>query len=152
MFSLLIGFIDGDGTINKKSIRIVSHKNWYDNFIIFNNVLSKGKNKISLNNKTNLINIGTGNICLMKEIKQKAINLSLPFLKRKWDKIDLNKISKNEKRDYCINLFKEGLTIKEVIRHGIVEKSCAYSSFNIYKKATLKEKDIRRETDREMSE
>lgn len=133
IFSLLIGFIDGDGTIDGKNIRIVSHKNWYNNFVIFNKILSKGKNKISFNVNNNLISIAVGKINILKEIKQRAIDLNLPFMKRKWDKINMSLITRNEKKEYCFGLFRKGLFPMDVIKLGIVKRSCAYNSYKNYK-------------------
>ena len=41
-------------------------------------------------------------------------------------------ITKNEKQSYCIDLFKNGLNIKQIIELGIVGKSCVYATYKKY--------------------
>lgn len=128
LFSLIIGFIDGDGTISQKGIGIVSHKNWYNNFLIFNSILIG-----NLYKQDNLIRIFVGKFLQIKTIKRRAINLNLPLLERKWNKIDLTRISKNEKKDYCFEQFDKGLTPIEILKLGIVGK-CVYKYYSLFRK------------------
>jgi len=129
LFSLIIGFIDGDGTISNKYLGIVSHKNWYNNLYLFNQVL---KNTTNIYYSNKLINIRVSRIKLLKEIKQRAISLKLPFLERKWNKINLEQITKNEKKDYCFQQFEKGLSPVDIIKLGVAKK-CVYKYYAIYR-------------------
>ena len=135
LFSLIVGFIDGDGNISKNGIKIVSHKNWYNNFEIFNKVLM---GNIYMTKK-NLIILNIGKSKLLFDIKERANRLNLPLMERKWSKIDLSKIYKQNKGTYCSELFKKGLSIKEVVNLGIVGESCAYKYYSIHKGGNIKE-------------
>jgi len=105
MYSFIIGFIDGDGSIGYQykrsdvSLRIKIHKNW---LYILNEIsvfLSKKSNvpivKAKINNQ-GYANINLTNHILLKSLKNKILELKLPYLKRKWDVIDENHINKNE--------------------------------------------------------
>lgn len=93
MISLIIGFIDGDGSINNKGIRIKIDLTWLENLkyiekfiyqylnIPHDNILTK------INNQGySLLQMGKKDIRVgLKEVVEK---LKLPVLKRKWAKIN----------------------------------------------------------------
>lgn len=112
LFSLIVGFLDGDGCVSKRptncySISFVGHMNWLDNFCFmkafvynyFNHEDTTMKLKIIKKyttlpqdkTKTKKLYYGTGfninKIALIKAIKTKAKELNLPFLKRKLGKV-----------------------------------------------------------------
>lgn len=110
-FSLIIGFIDGDGSVccvkNFKSFRIslVGHSSWIDNFVkiqsflysefspemkftvakIRNTNVRLPQNKEKTNHNLSTFQIGHKSILI--KIKEKADLLQLPYLKRKLGKI-----------------------------------------------------------------
>ena len=97
-FSLIIGYIDGDGNIQKQKnkyfkIRIENHKKWdkfdknAENFLfnLFEEKHNKDSIKYRKNRNTCYIIISKGN--LIKKIKNKVKELNLPYMERKWDKI-----------------------------------------------------------------
>jgi hypothetical protein len=98
-WALIIGFIDGDGSINIRNysnkmclITIKNHKSWFHfHQMILNklnqNIIHKVKVHIT-QNKYCYICISQNKI--IKFLKQQIINLNIPYLKRKWDKIDIN--------------------------------------------------------------
>jgi len=105
-FSLIIGFIDGDGSITKKKngnsiiLKIGCHSNWLDNLILIFSFLHDYFNVEITSNVPEIDSSGFAVLRILKypllqEIKKKCIELKIPFMKRKWNKIDENKDRKN---------------------------------------------------------
>lgn len=133
LFSLIIGFIDGDGHIDKKGyLRIKVHKNWFDVIdFMMKNLVGFGNYKIYIDSKDLVIATIT-KIEITKKIKEKIDILNLPILKRKWSKIDVNKYSKKEKTikmdNECFLLFEIGCAPTEVIEKTNFSKTFVYNS------------------------
>jgi len=113
LFSLIVGIIDGDGSISKKkncnsyTLSITLHPSWLDNLNLIKNFLYsyfdencnsqpayKRKRYInlpqddkSIKKEYELAEIYIGYRPLLNKIKEKAINLNLPFMERKLGKI-----------------------------------------------------------------
>lgn len=96
MFSLIIGFIDGDGCIKKQHKRkdclltIKCHGSWLESLDLFSNFISKKfqiKTPNSYLDKNGYAVINIGNNSLLRAMKKEAIENKLPFLERKWNKI-----------------------------------------------------------------
>ena len=94
LFSLSIGFIDGDGSISKQYkredpvLRVKNYKTWYSNLLLMYG-----------NCKINGRGYAVSCICenkILKEMKRKALSLNLPIMERKWNNIDLNYTSGSE--------------------------------------------------------
>jgi len=98
--SFFIGYIDGDGHISKPSVsprkqsRIVFqvHRNWLNTLKNFEtklysimNLSLEPKSKL---NKKNYASLSIGKFEIVKFLKEKALELNIPFLNRKWDRID----------------------------------------------------------------
>jgi transposase len=113
---LLIGFIDGDGTINENCIRFRIHSSWI-------NVLKEFSMLLDLENNPTITKDG---YAYLRINKTKALETllplvdTIPYLERKWKRI---KNIKNEtygcykissKTKNIIDLIKSGLEIKEV--------------------------------------
>jgi hypothetical protein len=126
--SFLIGFIDGDGCINRQSggrrdcvIRIKVHNSWLDYLNIlgreFARIVKQEPIKAKINSKGYAILTFYDSVAL-KFLKRKAIELNLPILKRKWDRIDLDYISKKEKTEInkreMKKFFKKGYSNKDI--------------------------------------
>jgi len=131
LFSFIIGFIDGDGTIdNEGYLRIKCHKSWLDNLNIMVNHLTNNDFKKGIINNEGLSFISITKIEIMKSIKKKILKLDLPVLNRKWDRVRLNKLSKqeitNNNTTKCYQLFDEKKTINEVIDLTKLSKSQVY--------------------------
>ncbi|NPV13032.1 MAG: hypothetical protein HPY57_14800 [Ignavibacteria bacterium] len=106
LFSLIIGFIDGDGSITKQFkrkdaiLRIKCHSSWV--FILQKFLLHLYENyngkipSVKINNQGYAC-FNITNSIILKNIKNKCLELNLPILKRKWDNIDLSRISRMEK-------------------------------------------------------
>lgn len=103
LFSLIIGFIDGDGSITKQitpsntihyHITIENHKSWHSFYEMIETFLYKILDIKP--NKPTYIRINTNDyVCLsftkkefIYKINQKQKELNLPVLERKWDKLD----------------------------------------------------------------
>jgi L-rhamnose mutarotase len=135
MFSLIVGFIDGDGYIDKKGyLSIKIHKSWKDvleKMLI--NLVGYDNYSIYLNSG-NLVIGCVKKIELTKKVKKRVIELNLPVLIRKWENIDFNKLSKQERRNSmdaeCFSLFENGNSPTEVISKTKFSSSFVYTSFN----------------------
>lgn len=131
LFSFIIGFIDGDGTIdNKGYLRIKCHKSWLGNLNFMVNHLTNNDFKKGIINNEGLSFISITKIEIMKNIKEKILKLNLPVLNRKWDRVRLNKLSKqeitNNNTTKCYQLFDKKKTINEVIDLTKLSKSQVY--------------------------
>lgn len=100
LFALFCGFIDGDGNIsnlknrNDAFLRIKNHKNWINIFNEFN-LLIDNKAIVKINSNDYALFTLT-DFKVLKKIKEKNIKLNIPYMERKWDKVNLNYISKKE--------------------------------------------------------
>lgn len=123
LLSLIIGFIDGDGSITKQHkrndtfLRIKCHSSWLDNLQFMSNVVcghcNLKPNKVKINKQGYAI-ITFANSIILKFLKAKGKELNLPVLNRKWDRVDENYMSKFEKYKYIVqevkSLLGEGFT------------------------------------------
>lgn len=125
--SLLIGFIDGDGCIRtqtgRKDVSIQFHldKSWLsflthvrqkliDYFNCDSGIPKIGKDGYSVSNISNSY--------LIKKIKLIGLEQNLPFLDRKWSKIDMTFISIHElaaiRRERAKSMLDQGFSSKEI--------------------------------------
>jgi hypothetical protein len=119
-FSFIIGFIDGDGTINKKGyLYIKCHKSWLDNLNKMVSFLTNGDFNKGRINVEGLALVQLTKIEHMKSIKEKSIILNLPILARKWSRVNETKYSKKELSlknfNSCRDLFRQGFSVREVV-------------------------------------
>ena len=100
LLSLLVGFIDGDGSIRNLhnrpdfSLRIKCHKAW-EYFLTSLFFILEINISIKINNQ-GYLEIVTGNSILLKRIKREVLALRVPFMERKWDIINFEFVSKQE--------------------------------------------------------
>ena len=149
LFSLIIGFIDGDGSIHKIykrqdcNLRIHLHKNWLNNLIFIENFLynyfNYDKDKVFSkvgNDGYSLLRI-SDNI-LLKNIKKECIKLNLPILSRKWNNIDENRLSRSEKfddvRNNVIKMYCDNISPIDIINKLKLKKGVVYKYIREYKK------------------
>jgi hypothetical protein len=130
-FSFIIGFIDGDGTIDTKGyLKLKCHKSWLHNLNEMVKFLSDNDFNCGIINSEGLAYVSLTKIEMMKKIKIKIINLGLPVLKRKWDRVNFNKFSKTQRTlknmNECRELFSKGLSVREVIKITGLSKSQVY--------------------------
>ena len=145
LLAIFTGFIDGDGHIKKRknlssfSMTIKNHKNWFDFLNYFNNKIlkDKGKNKINSQGYSNLTVTDT---TVLKNLKEKVMELNLPIMLRKWDNINLEFMSKYQlatiRKDKIVNYLKQGLKNKEIAEKLGMCQSAVSSSIkrnNLYK-------------------
>ncbi len=136
-FSFIIGFIDGDGCINTKGyLTIKCHKNWLDNLNKMISELSNNNFNQGRINSEGLAIIQLTKLKLMKEIKIKIIELELPILNRKWDRVDLNKEIKIDKskrmKDECYKLFEANILPKDIIKTTNLNRGFVYRTHQDY--------------------
>jgi hypothetical protein len=122
LLSLFIGFIDGDGSIQfqskRKDIKILikNYHTWI-NFLEFISLTLCNKNLAKINKAGySLLTLSNSEIC--KLLKNHAIKYKLPIMLRKWDKINLNYVSRyitsKKSRESCINLYLKNFKQKEI--------------------------------------
>jgi hypothetical protein len=115
LFSLIVGFIDGDGTVNKKGqIFIKCDSSWKENLEYFYYQLT-GKNKSFNITKKGLSIIYILDAKNLFEIKKRAENLNLPLMCRKWDRIKIRHI-KSDKRDIVKKLLDDVHSINDIVK------------------------------------
>ena len=113
LFSLIIGFIDGDGSISKKgNIRIKCDSSWKNILEYFYKFLTKEDKQFKITSD-NCSMIYISKYKIIKEIKNKAIQLNLPIMERKWDRIPTKHL-KSDKFDLVKNLFLTGKSFNEI--------------------------------------
>lgn len=144
LFSLIIGFVDGDGSIQtdkvKTSLVVKCHSSWFKNLELMLNILCDGNKKTYKTriNKDNLAYFFISDLNILKKIKQKVLKLNLPILKRKWDNIDLNKETVLERGErlkvMCLENFKKGLRPVQVLKENKIGKDFCYKIWNQYNK------------------
>jgi hypothetical protein len=140
--SLICGYIDGDGCIGLQTgrkahtIRIKCHSSWYENlkFIeekLFKVILDEVPNNHTKIDKQGYALLGITRNILITKLKEKALSLNIPLMLRKWDKIDLNYVSKYENskniKTQSIQLYKSGLSINDI------SKKLGYSYGGVYR-------------------
>lgn len=102
--AFFIGFLDGDGTFSKdykgdcSFIRLELHSNWLETLKLFSGHLKE----IGVETKYGINSRGFSFLRFYRHknfvnIKKFAIEKNLPILKRKWDCINIERISRNNK-------------------------------------------------------
>ena len=125
LFCLSIGFIDGDGSIRKvykrphPQLTVKCHASWLDNLrLMFPYASTRLDN-------TGYAKAGVTDSEVLKNIKLRAIEYSLPILQRKWDNIDLSFTSREQRIKNNLPIIKDmlmkGFSQKEIC------KLCGYS-------------------------
>ncbi len=111
IFSLIIGFIDGDGSVSKDGIRIKCDISWKEIIEYFYSTLTKEYKTFDITSDgCSFVRIGSDHI---KTIKSKAIELNLPILNRKWGKIT-ERVLRKEKGEIVKNLLNIGKGRSEI--------------------------------------
>ena len=135
-WSLLIGFIDGDGSIRHQTgrkdcfITIKIHSSWLSILQLMGDRLYGQFNlsapHATLNNKGYAV-INFTNSIILKFLKRKALRLRLPLLERKWSRIDLKYVSKMEtatlRRKQILQLLREGQRSVDICRKLAIHSS-----------------------------
>lgn len=105
LLSMIIGFIDGDGSIRKQTGRqdcqltVKVHGSWIDVLNQMADVINKFVKSNTVEAKINKAGYAFFNITnsiILKKIKRKALELELPVMQRKWDIINLQSTSRQE--------------------------------------------------------
>lgn len=148
-FSYIVGFIDGDGYINKLykredcNLGIHLHSSWLKNLIYIENFLYKyfniSKNKLSSKiGNDGYARMTISDSSILSKIKKEVIRLELPVLNRKWNIINENHISRYEvskiNKERVIKLYLEGLNGVEIIKQTKLKKGVVYSYIRDIKK------------------
>ena len=151
MLSLIIGFIDGDGSIRKVhnrkdcNLRFHLHKKWLGNLIFIEDFLysyfsmekNKTFSKIGNNGYSRLI---LSDNKLLVKLKSEVLKLDIPYMVRKWGVIDNEYIVRDElyKINYnkVISLHKKGVTPKKIMKTLSLKEGVVYKYIRDYKSLT----------------
>jgi uncharacterized protein YqeY len=113
LYSLIVGFIDGDGSIRPKgnsfSLQVKCHSSWLSILDIFAKKINETTN--AKLNSAGYAYFTITNHKSLKKLKRFVLDNNLPVLKRKWDIIDFNFIPNKEAHDRNFKTF-EKLFIK----------------------------------------
>lgn len=105
MLALFIGFVDGDGNIRNHykyktaELRVTVHSSWLNILNQMIDIISDccGENiREAMIDTAGCANLSIAKSSILKFIKNKAIEMNLPILTRKWNKIDLFYKNKRE--------------------------------------------------------
>lgn len=110
-FSLMIGFIDGDGCLmhyhnrNDYFLRVKLYRSWLDNLQFFSEIIDKYNWDIKKVSKPYINNQGyaqlsIGNNAIISGMKRKLLKLKLPVMPRKWDSIPTEYVGRRQKAEY----------------------------------------------------
>lgn len=104
--SLLIGFIDGDGCIRRLhnrsdcSIDIKCHRSWMKNLQYMSERVAKilGLEPVSARpTNSGYARLVLSDNRILKYLKKSAVDLHLPFMRRKWEIVDEQRVSRTER-------------------------------------------------------
>ena len=128
LFSFIVGFIDGDGSIDKKGcLQIKCHRSWLENLSFMISVLSENCDYKGCINSEGCSLVTLTKIEIMKKTRRHAESLNLPILERKWERIRFDKLSKAERRSFlenqCLQLFEKGFSTKDIVQKTGISKS-----------------------------
>lgn len=122
LISLLIGFIDGDGQIKRQnnnkgsSISIKLHNSWLNILKLFQKILDSNNIPYIDSKGYCILQFGDSKSCSL--LKKHVIKYNLPVLKRKWNIIDENFISRidslDERELKILKLYKDNLYQKDI--------------------------------------
>lgn len=110
IFALIAGFIDGDGCIfgkqNKITLQIRIHKNWFHILEYFKLIIGESS-RVYVASRDEQAALYNSNYLELKNLKRKLIELKIPLMSRKWDKINLSRLTQDELAIHRFNLFLE---------------------------------------------
>lgn len=131
VYSLLAGFIDGDGNIQNQTrrkdffLRIKTHASWKHILKEFNRLISD-KDFVKIDSRGYAL-LTISNTEKLKQLKSKILSLNIPILSRKWNVIDLNYTSKyvaaSELREKVIEAHRAGIRNKDIAEKFNTSKS-----------------------------
>lgn len=134
--AFLIGFIDGDGCISYQTGRedcllsIKCHKSWLPLLQTFSDLLyelAQAKSSMPKINNQGYAHWYISNNAILKFLKFKAIQMGIPVLTRKWDKIDLDRVSRTERsyrdKQEVLRLHAAGYRQKDICEQVGLKKS-----------------------------
>jgi hypothetical protein len=130
--SFFAGFVDGDGSfsLNGRSLNSIKfmlhgHASWKNNFLFIGKRLHElfDSSKLIFHSrvfidKEGYVYLDISNFPFLRALKSKIISLSIPILKRKWDKISNTYVTRFEKHDVLkaqyIKLLNLGCTHQQI--------------------------------------
>jgi hypothetical protein len=144
LLSLIVGFIDGDGSIknqNKRKdfqLRVKCHKNWFNNleYILYSiqritNEKCDTEVKYTKDKRYALFSITSTSV--LKKLKKEVLELNIPFMKRKWDVINENYETFYERKRKRINQYISIIKSEPYLKIKDIAKIMNLSEEAIYK-------------------
>lgn len=139
--SLIAGFIDGDGCITQHNnfitISITNHISWGYVLSYFGDII--GKYNIKDNDKYTTLYITS--VYHIKRFVNKILTYNLPLMRRKWDKINLNYICRDEllidRHNTFVDLYLKGFTYREIAAEMQLDIITVYRYGREYRKSEL---------------
>jgi hypothetical protein len=133
MFSLIIGFIDGDGNINQKgTIKVKCDGSWREILDNFYYQLTNEKKQFNIQGDGCSV-FYISKLHTIFSIKEKAEELNLPIMSRKWSKIK-RRILKHEKEIIVRKLVESGKDFKEILDETRFGESIIYRIIREYQR------------------
>jgi hypothetical protein len=130
IFSMIIGFIDGDGCIDERyGLKVKCDGSWQDMLNYFHLILTGNSKKYQINNNGYSV-FRVGDMVKLKDIKKKILDLGIPAMDRKWDKIDINRIYKSEKKSIISEMLNNGDNMESILEKTGFSKTLYYSVAN----------------------
>ena len=114
IFCIVDGFIDGDGCISKRGhLRIKCDKSWVDILHFFYTILTGDIKHFNLtSDNCSVISITKDSV--LRDIKNRALNLDLPIMKRKWDRL-LGGVLRCDKSTIVSNFITDGVSDSRIM-------------------------------------
>lgn len=137
LIPITIGFIDGDGSIDKKGyIKVKGHKVWENNIKkMLSTFTGKFNKEYTPYYDGNLVSCHITDIEITKYIKKIAVEMDLPILDRKWSRISFDKLSKKErstkKIEICKFYYNQGCSNKQISLNTGLSISFIYKAIKI---------------------
>lgn len=130
IFSMAVGFIDGDGCIDERyGLSVKCDGSWQDILNYFYLILTGDHKKYEINNNGYSV-FRINSMIKLKEIKKKIMALDIPAMDRKWNKIDINRIYKSEKESIISEMLNNGDPMELILEKTGFSKTLYYSVAN----------------------
>lgn len=118
LLALFAGFIDGDGNIQMLqyrkdcNLRIKCHSSWIKILEFFRDNFLNNNSSVKIN-ASGYAQLICSDSVILKELKSKVLELAIPVMERKWNKINMEHIGKTELSKIRIKKVKELLVLRK---------------------------------------
>lgn len=133
LYCVLAGFIDGDGNIQNQSgresfmLRIRNHSSWKEILELFSKLITD-KDCVKINSR-GYAELVISDTKKLQKLKTKITSYNIPILRRKWDIINMNFVSKYTKAEETRNKVLE--LLHQNVKQQDIAKICNTSLANV---------------------